>query len=112
MAIHSNALIARLKHLYPLSEEEEQILQSAFSGTANIARDDDIVHDGDHPTHCSLLMEGYVFRYKILADGKRQILAFHFPGEIFDTQSFLLDTMDHSVAALTAAKIGMISHTA
>lgn len=112
MAIHSNALITRLKHLYPLSEDEERILQAAFGGAVNVAKDDDIVHDGDHPTHCSLLMEGYVFRYKILRDGKRQILAFHFPGEIFDTQSFLLDTMDHSVAALTPAKIGMIPHTA
>jgi CRP-like cAMP-binding protein len=88
------------------------VLQDAFSGTARFEQDQDIVNEGDHPVHCSLLMEGFVFRYKLLPDGKRQILAFHFPGDIFDTQSYLLDTMDHSVAALTAARIGVISHDA
>jgi CRP-like cAMP-binding protein len=110
MAIRSDALRARLRHLYPLSEDEERVLEGAFSGAVSVPRDTDIVRDGDHPTQCSLLMEGFVYRYKLLPDGKRQILAFHVPGEIFDTQSFLLDTMDHSVAALTAAKIGIITH--
>ena len=112
MPISSRALIAKLDHLYPLSSDEEAVLQEAFSGTARIAQDQDIVQEGDHPTQCSLLMEGFVFRYKLLPDGKRQILAFHFPGDIFDTQSYLLDTMDHSVAALTDARIGIISHDA
>jgi CRP-like cAMP-binding protein len=100
-----------MRHLYPLSEDEERVLQDAFSGSLEIERERDIIRDGDRPTQCSLLMEGFVYRYKILADGKRQIIAFHFPGEIFDTQSFLLDTMDHSVAALTPATIGVIPHT-
>lgn len=112
MPIKSEALVARLKHLYPLSADEERVLQGAFSGTVTVAKDTDIVLDGDHPTQCSLLMEGFVYRYKLLPDGRRQILAFHVPGDIFDSQSFLLDTMDHSVAALTAAKIGVISHAA
>lgn len=112
MAIRSDALVTRLRHLYPLSADEERILQDAFTGMITLERDEDIVRDGDHPNHCSLLMDGYVYRYKLLADGQRQILAFHLRGEIFDTQSFLLDTMDHSVAALTPSKVGIIPHSA
>ncbi|MGE4058545.1 MAG: Crp/Fnr family transcriptional regulator [Sphingomonadales bacterium] len=95
-----------------MSADEERILQDSFSGMVSLTRDQDIVRDGDHPTQCSLLMDGYVYRYKILPDGKRQILAFHFRGEIFDTQSFLLDTMDHGVATLTPATIGVVTHAA
>jgi CRP-like cAMP-binding protein len=112
MAVQSYALIARLAHLYPLSDAEHKVLQNAFSGTVSMARDADIVRDGERPDQCSLLVEGYVYRYKILPEGQRQILAFHFPGEIFDTQSYLLDTMDHSVAALTPSVIGKITHSA
>lgn len=112
MAIRSDALVTRLRHLYPLSPDEERVLQDAFSGMITVNRDQDILRDGDSPSQCSLLMDGYVYRYKILPDGKRQILAFHLRGEIFDTQSFLLDTMDHGVAALTTARIGVITHAA
>lgn len=112
LPIRSEALIARLAHLYPLSDDEQRVLQGAFGTSALVPEDTDIVLEGDHPTQCSLLMEGFVYRYKLLPDGKRQILAFHVPGEIFDTQGFLLDTMDHSVATLTPSKIGYISHAA
>jgi CRP-like cAMP-binding protein len=110
MPIHSDALIAKLQHMYPLTDEEERVLQGAFSHIENVPRDRDIVREGSHPTQCSLLMEGIVFRYKILPDGKRQILSFQFPGDVFDTQTFLLDTMDHSVAALTDSRIAVIPH--
>jgi CRP-like cAMP-binding protein len=112
MPVRSNALIAKLSHLYPLSPEEERVLQDAFGGVARFARNRDIVRDGDRPAQCSLLLEGFVYRYKLLPDGKRQILSFQFPGDIFDTQSFLLETMDHSVGTLTACRIGLISHQA
>ena len=110
MAIKSAALVAKLDHLYPLPQSDLDTLLGAFSATIDFREDRDIVTEGDRPTQCSLLLEGFVQRYKILADGRRQILSFHFPGDIFDTQSFLLDVMDHSVAALTPARIAIVTH--
>ena len=49
-------------------------------------------------------------RYKMLADGRRQILAFHTPGDIPDLHSLSLATMDHSVAALTRCRVAFIAH--
>src|SRR5918998_6258743 len=72
--------------------------------------DKDIVVEGEKPRDCNLLLEGMVCRYKILEDGKRQIFSFHIPGDIFDAQSFLLETMDHNVGTLTPCKVALIPH--
>jgi len=49
-------------------------------------------------------------RYKVLPDGKRQILAIHTPGDIPDLQSLFLRHLDHNLAALSPCKVGFIAH--
>ena len=105
-----NPLIRKFEHLYPLTAEEQSVLEGAFSRILYFGADEDIVCEGERPSESNVLLEGWTFRYKILVDGKRQIFSFHVPGDIYDAQSFLLDTMDHSVAALTPCKIAVISH--
>lgn len=68
------------------------------------------MRDGDRPIDCNLLLEGFVCRYKLTIDGKRQILSFQFPGDIFDAQSFILEEMDHSIATITPCKVALIPH--
>src|SRR5688572_9151216 len=112
MAIaQTNPLIRKLEHLFPLTSEEEEVLVRSCSRTVEIRADQDIVREGDKPSDCNLLLEGMVCRHKILEDGKRQIFSFHIPGDIFDAQSFLLETMDHSVATLTPCMVAPIPHT-
>jgi CRP-like cAMP-binding protein len=47
----------------------------------------------------------------LLAGGSRQILSYRFPGDIFDSQSYLLDEMDHSIAAAGQVTLVTISHS-
>lgn len=110
MVQHPNPLLRKLEHLHPLSETEKRVLESACRRTLALAADRDIVREGDRPGDCNLLLEGVVCRYKDIADGKRQILSFQFPGDIFDTQSFILRVMDHSIGTLTPCKIALIAH--
>ena len=110
MQLHSNPLIRKLQALFPLSAEEERVLVQACSRNARFQADEDILVERDRPADCNLLLEGYVCRYKLLPDGKRQILSFHCAGDIFDAQSFVLEIMDHSIAALTACKVALIPH--
>jgi CRP-like cAMP-binding protein len=107
----SNPLIRKLEHLFPLNPEEKEVLDRACSRTLQVGVDKDLVREGDKPSDCNLLLDGIVCRYKILEDGKRQIFSFHIPGDIFDAQSFLLETMDHSVASLTPCELALIPHT-
>lgn len=70
--------------------------------------DEDCLLEGQAPSGCHVLLEGMLYRYKILQDGKRQIIAFLLPGENFGLASFLLGHSDHSVAALVPSRIATI----
>lgn len=74
--------------------------------------DQDIVREGDRPWQSCLLVDGFLQRYKMLSDGKRQIMSFHVPGDIPDLESLHLQIMDHSLATVTASRVALISHDA
>src|SRR5687768_16972939 len=101
MAENANPLIRKFEHLYPLTAEEKTVLANACSRTVQVAADEDIVREGDSPNSSNLLLEGFVCRYKVTPEGKRQILSFQLPDDLFDAHSFLLDEMDHSIGAMT-----------
>ena len=71
-----------------------------------------IVSDGDRPTECCLVIEGFCVRSKTIPDGRRQILSIHIPGDIPDLQSLHLHRMDHDLITLVPSTLGLISHTA
>lgn len=72
----------------------------------------DIVREGDRPSQCCVMLSGNAFRYKILDEGKRQILSFHIAGDVPDLQSLYLEVMDHSLATLTPSRVAFIPHDA
>jgi CRP-like cAMP-binding protein len=48
---------------------------------------------------------------KTIADGKRQILSIHIPGDLPDLQNLHLATMDHDLVALSNCTLAFIAHT-
>jgi CRP-like cAMP-binding protein len=76
------------------------------------AADESFVHEGDRPDSCCLVLDGYVYRYKLVPSGARQISAIHIPGDMPDLQSLHIEVMDHSLRALTRAEMAFIPHTA
>ena len=45
---------------------------------------------------------------KIMADGRRQILAVLLPGDLFDLNGFMAAHMDHSIASLTSVELATL----
>jgi CRP-like cAMP-binding protein len=107
-----NPLIRKLEQRDRLSAEERRVLETAIARIRDFRRDEDIVRDGDHPSDSNLILDGFACRYKMMADGRRQITAIHVTGDFCDLHSFLLKTMDHAVAALTPCRIAIIPHEA
>ncbi|WP_375380521.1 Crp/Fnr family transcriptional regulator [uncultured Sphingomonas sp.] len=68
----------------------------------------DIIPQGSHSNHCHVLLTGIACRYTMLPDGERQIMAFLVPGDLCDAEIFVLNRMDHSVAAISASTTAMI----
>jgi CRP-like cAMP-binding protein len=103
-------LIRKLESIATLSDAERQAIQNLPVRTHALSARHDIVRDGDRPSHCCLILDGWAYRYKLLSQGKRQILAFHVAGDIPDLQSLLLPSMDHSLATVTKATAAFIPH--
>jgi CRP-like cAMP-binding protein len=64
---------------------------------------------GERPIHVFAILEGWAMRYKMLRDGRRQIVAFLIPGDLCDPFCFLLHRQDHSIGAMTELHIGEIT---
>jgi CRP-like cAMP-binding protein len=103
-------LVRKLESITDLTSEERQALLDLPMTVRTYVRDQDIVRDGDIPSECCLILEGFTCRYKLLPDGRRQIMAFHTPGDMPDLQSLHIRVMDHSVAALMPTSAAFIPH--
>ncbi|TDH38346.1 Crp/Fnr family transcriptional regulator [Pseudohoeflea suaedae] len=64
-----------------------------------------ILVEGAHSAHLYTVLSGWAFRYKTLADGRRQILNFVMPGDLVGLQGTLMDEMQHSIEALTPVRL-------
>jgi CRP-like cAMP-binding protein len=105
-------MIYKLESIFSLSEEERQALAGLPVQITAFKADQDIVRIGDRPSQSCLLLEGFTCVYKLTAEGKRQIVAFHVPGDIPDLQSLHLKVMDNSVATVSPCILGFIAHEA
>ena len=107
---HTAALIRKLESIAPLAPEEKAAMLRLPLRLKTFAADQDIVREGDTPSECCLLVEGFACRYNVTAEGKRQILSFHISGDIPDLQSLHLSVMDHSLGTLIPCKLAFIQH--
>jgi CRP-like cAMP-binding protein len=108
---HSLApLVHRLACIFDLSEAEKEAALALPADVRKIKAGQDLVREGDRPSRSCLILDGFVCRYAITGDGKRQILAFHTRGDIPDLQSLHLKVMDHSLAALEPSTVAFLAH--
>jgi CRP-like cAMP-binding protein len=67
-----------------------------------------ILREGDRSQLCPILLSGFAFRYKLAADGGRQIVALRIPGDPLDFQSLYLHIVDHHIQSLTAVALALV----
>lgn len=95
-----------------LAEPDLAALRALPFTRRRVERDAFVVREGEEPASCSLILEGCAFRQKVVRNGARQIISFHFPGEFIDLQSCLLAANDHGVQALGACTLAMVPRAA
>ncbi len=100
-----NPLIDKLNRVVPLNDEEREALRRLCLRTHQLHRGTDLIAEGDKPESVFLILEGWAFRYKHLADGSRQIMAYLIPGDLCDIRIFLFEEMDHSIGLLSDARV-------
>lgn len=99
-----------LQQLGPLSDQERSVVESASFPVRQVEGHQDLAREGDRPTHCPLLLEGFACRYKTLDSGQRQVMALHMRTDLCDLTSLLLGTLDYSIATLTPVRVALVPH--
>ncbi len=112
MAQDFTVLLRKLNALHALNEDEQAALIDSIADVRALNKGEDIAADGSGPRHSTAILEGIGCRYKMLSDGRRQILAFQFPGDVTDLYSYVLKRMDHGVGCLTRCVVAQIPHDA
>ena len=104
------------KHLLKLrardvvSVEEEHVIRGLVSETRAVPAKATVIRAEQPLSHSTLLLEGWMCRYKDLTNGQRQITELHIAGDFVDLHSFTLKRLDHNIMALTPCVIGVVPH--
>jgi CRP-like cAMP-binding protein len=102
-------LTRKLSSFADLSAEDQQALEALGSNARSYPAGHILIREGDRPEEVFLLMSGWAYRYKLLRDGSRQIMAYLIPGDLCDIHIFILKEMDHGIGLLSNAKVAAIS---
>ncbi len=97
----TSPVVARLQRFVDLSPAELKQWHSLLEGEMSVARRRDLVVDGYEYSKLSFVKDGFAARYKVLRNGKRQIINVIVPGDIIGLPGSFLDQATFSVIALT-----------
>ncbi|MEO6113395.1 MAG: Crp/Fnr family transcriptional regulator [Sphingomicrobium sp.] len=104
----ANRFVQKLRNLADLSAGDVAALETATAHPREFAARQDLIREGDRPGPVFVVLEGWACRYKILPSGARQITAFLMPGDACDLHVGILAEMDHSLQAITNARVALI----
>lgn len=101
-------VLSKLERLVRLDETDRALVQSLPYTIRQVDAGQNLIKEGTPATECSVLLSGYACRAKYSANGGRQILSFHLPGDLLDLQHLLLAVADHNVQTITEATVAWI----
>ena len=103
---HCSHCPLRANDCYREFSEPELAFVSGFKkGELAVDKGATILVEGAHSAHLFTVLEGIAFRYKVLPDGRRQILNYAMPGDLVGLQGTLMGEMQHTVEALTDVQL-------
>lgn len=91
--------------LRPLDKGQLKFMQDFKQGEFTIDKGTQSLVQGSISPHVYTLLIGVLFRYRILEDGRRQIVNFVFPGDLIGLQGAMDDPLLHGCEALTDATL-------
>jgi len=106
----SSMLVRKLESLGALDAGLRADIEALPVQVADLKTNQSLIREGDRPTRSCILLEGLVCWFKVSGEGKRQILAFHVPGDMPDLQSLHLEVMDSSLGTITPCRVAFVTH--
>ncbi len=110
--VPANPLTERLNMFVMLGAAEREAVSAMCVKRRMVRANETLVHEGSRPDRVCLIMSGVAFRYRHLANGRRQIFGYLLPGDLCDTQFVILNDCDHNIGVLCDTEIAVISLSA
>jgi CRP/FNR family transcriptional regulator, anaerobic regulatory protein len=95
--------------LRPLDANQIKFMQDFKQGEMSVSKGTQVLVQGSISPHLYTVLEGILFRFKILEDGRRQIVNYVFPGDFIGVQGAMDDPLMHGVEALGEATLCVFS---
>jgi CRP-like cAMP-binding protein len=99
--------VTRLKSFIEMKPGDLDALWGLIEAELTVKKRRDLVLDGYEYRKLCIVEEGFAARYKLLHNGKRQIVNFVMPGDIVGMPGSFLEKAPYSVIAVTDMKLQM-----
>jgi len=101
----TSRLLLRLSPFRTLSPDELHAVEGAAGAVRLHRPHENLAREGESAGHIGLLLSGFAYGFRVLPDGRRQIVSYLIPGDLCDPRLLLLPTAAHTVSTLTAANV-------
>jgi CRP-like cAMP-binding protein len=101
--------VTRLERCIVLSDDDLGSLLRLIEGEVVVEKRRDVVVDGYEYRKLCFVEDGFAARYKLLRNGKRQIVNLVLPGDVVGLPSSFLEKAHYSVTAITDLKLQVTS---
>jgi CRP-like cAMP-binding protein len=95
----------------PLSREDAAALHTLAFEVRDVGRGEDLLRHGDRPTTSVVVLGGFLQRYTISPQGRRQVHSVYMATDAPCLETINLDYMDNNLGALAASRVGIIPHS-
>ena len=99
--LDQHPFVMRLLQHIDLSVDDLKSFESLINDEMSVKRRRDLIVDGYEFSKLCFLRDGYAVRYKLLRNGKRQILNVLLPGDLVGIPGSFLKRAVYSVTAIT-----------
>jgi CRP-like cAMP-binding protein len=98
-------LLRKLECFIALSQDERSTVHHLPGLVRTVGIRQPLTSEGSSPISITLLLEGVGCRTKQLADGRRQVISFLFPGDLTESHAMAPRALDHSSETLTECRV-------
>lgn len=102
--------LLKLRARDAISVEEENAVRALVAEVREFPAKTTVIRAEQHLDTSTLLLDGWMCRYKDLCSGQRQITELHVAGDFVDLHSFTLKRLDHNIMTLTPCRIAVVPH--
>lgn len=101
----NNPFVARLRNFIALDPSDLSDLRDVIESEMAVKKRRDLVLDGYQFNKLGFITQGFAARYKLLRNGKRQIINFLLPGDVVGMPGSFLDRAANSVVAVSDMRL-------